>query len=355
MKRLFLIALLVFSCCSRAADTSGETCPNQFPNFISDICWSCMFPMKMGGLDLKSIGQEDWDTGTKPVCGCSGSATVGVSTSFWEPAIIVDVRTQPGCLTTLGGLQLPFGGKQTGANWDRTNSGINQNFRQSTYYVSPIMYLLQAVLDDSCSDRSAFDVAWMSEVDPTWNDDELAMIRAPLAFAFGSIPATIAGAADAVAANAGFPISEIFWYAGSWGPIYPMNGTAVRYSDDTFGRLITTRMLAMAHDMSELAGLFAKGGGKSYGKSAMCTELPSAWVPEPIMNKRQYKISRIYPVPQTSKIKGLCCSPIGRSTLLVEPGTGIPTNKYKDFGYMVYRKRDCCTGVIGPKTFGGAL
>ena len=313
-----------------------------------------MFPMKLAGQNLLSAGQEDWQTYDSPICICSGSATIGVPVSFWEPAIIVDVHTQPGCLPTLGGISLPLGGKMGSANLDHSYGTINQNFRQSTYYVSPLMYLMEAVLDDSCADRSAFDVAWTSEVDPTWNDDELAFIRAPLAFAFGSIPAQVAAAADAVAANAGFPLSQVFWQAGSWGPIYPMNGTGVRFSDDQFGRLITTRMLAEAHDMSELAGLFAKGGGQSYGSKAMCTELPSGWPAMPIMDKRQYKISRLYPLPQTSKINGLCCSPIGRSTVLVEPGTQIPTNKFKDFGYTVYRKRDCCAGVISPKTIGAA-
>jgi conjugal transfer pilus assembly protein TraU len=67
------------------------------------------------------------------------------------------------------------------------------------------------------------------------------------------------------------------------------------------------------------------------------------------MDKRQYKISRLYPVPQTGPILGLCCSPIGRSTILYEVGTQAPIPKAKDYGYIVFRKRDCCSGAVGNK------
>lgn len=328
-----------------------NTCNNNFPNMITDICWSCMFPLTFAGQQIPlsgSAGQEDWDSGVNSsVCACTGQAKVGVPMSFWEPAIIISVHHMPGCLDTMGGVTLPLGGQMGGSKG--ANGGSSSSaFRQATYYTSPIMYLLRQVLDDNCSDRSPFNLAWTSEVDPSWNDDELANLKMPIAFAFGGMPAVLAGAADAIAANAGFPISSIFWQAGSWGAMYPLAGTSSQYvSDDQVGRLLATRMLAEAHDMSEIWNLFSAGAGQSYGVGAMCAQTPMQWPIQLVMDKRQYKMSRLYPLPQTSKVLGSCCSPIGRSTMLYEIGTMAPVPQSKDYGYMVFRKRDCCSGVVG--------
>ncbi|RFP91848.1 conjugal transfer protein TraU, partial [Pseudomonas fluorescens] len=51
------------------------------------------------------------------------------------------------------------------------------------------------------------------------------------------------------------------------------------------------------------------------------------------------------PKPETAKIAGKCCSPIGRSAILTESNTEFPLPGYKDFGYGIFRKRDCCGGA----------
>lgn len=39
-------------------------CTGKFPNLITDVCWSCMFPIKLfGSTNLVSDGQEDFDSG----------------------------------------------------------------------------------------------------------------------------------------------------------------------------------------------------------------------------------------------------------------------------------------------------
>lgn len=352
IKNIFISVLCSLLCLAPAAKADSQLCPNKFPDLVNDFCWSCMFPISLFGVTMMANGQEDFDSGNnQPICYCSNPPKVGVPTSFWEPAIIVDVHTTPGCMPTMGGAQinLPISNQQYGAVNSNPRSGaLSKSFRHATYYVSPMMYLLQAVLDDNCMDRSAFDVAWMSEIDPSWNDDELANLKMPIAFAFGSLPAVLAEGIDGVAATAGFPISSIFWAAGTYGSMYPLTGNnKAHLSSDQNGRLLATRMLAMAHDMNELANLFSKGGGKSFGPDAMCAGNPSAFPIQPIMDKRQYKIQRLFPLPQTNKIAGRCCDPIGRSTLISESMTQTPLPGWKDFGYAIFRKRDCCSGVIG--------
>lgn len=365
---------MCFAIASASAQTAplkgaNEMCPNKFPNFISDICWSCMFPFKMFGATLIGSSGEDFttDADKSPVCLCKESLTVGVPVSFWEPAYLIDVHTMPGCMPTLGGMKikLPWADSQYGVieSVDRRRAGA---FRHSAYYVSPLMYLLEAVLDDACSDRSAFDVGWTSEFDPSWNDDELALIKMPIAYAFSNIAGAMAAGVDASAALNGFPKNEIFWQAGSLGPMYPLTGNVKDHkSMDSTGQLLATRMLASAHGMRELAGLFSKGGGRSYAcepgepgctkevtRAAMCAGSPSDMPPNLIMKKKQYKLQRIFPTPYGEKnLKGGCCTPIGRSTALRETMTQLPIDGYKDFGYAIFRKRDCCAGVVSPATF----
>lgn len=369
MKKIkLMLASLMLTLTTLSANASA-ICPNKFPDFINDICWSCMFPFKVFGVAVVSGSGEDFSTraGDNLVCACVEQLKIGAPISFWEMSYMVDVHTAPGCMPTLGGLQLPVPwvdsqyGVITPGNQQRRSA-----FRHSAYYVSPMMYLLETVLDDACSDRSSFDVGWTSEFDPTWDDDQLALIKMPIAFAFSSLPGIMASGPDAVAALAGFPINEIFWHAGSWGPIYPLTGTVKDYrSMDQVGHLLATRMLAEAHAMREMAGLFSKGGGRSYGcepgevgcdssvtKAAMCAGSPTDMPPQLIMKKRQYKMQRIFPTPATAKLPlGGCCSPIGRNTIASEMGTQLPVEGYKDFGYAIFRKRDCCAGVVSPASF----
>ena len=362
-----LLALTFFSAPTRAAD---ELCPNNFPNVIDDICWSCMFPFKLAkGLKLGVTAQaEDFATSadSKLVCACTNNPKIGTPISFWEPAYIIDVTTTPGCMPVLGGMKIPMPwvDQQYGAI-QKAGDANTQAFRHSTYYVSPWMYLTEAVLDDSCADRSAFDVGWSSPFDPSWNDDELALMKMPVSFLFGTLPAIMAAIPDSAASLVGFPINEIFWQAGSWGPMYPLTGTVAQYkSNDQVGRLLATRMLAQAHAMKELSNLFKKGGGRSYAcepgepgctsgteDKAMCAGAPWDMPPQLIMKKRQYKLQRVFPVPFTQKLPiGGCCSPIGRDSSMSEAGTQMPVPGYKDFGYVIFRKRDCCGGVVTPAT-----
>jgi len=346
---------------------ADDLCPNMFPNFITDVCWSCMFPFRLFGVRIMPGNNEDFDTDASgPACLCLTSLKVGVPIGFWEMAYIVDVHTSPGCLPTLAGLELPITWNTEQYAKRESGDDLTENaFSNSAYYVSPLMYLLEAVIDDDCSDRSPFDVGWTSEFDPSWADDQLALLKMPISFVFGTLPGVLASGPDAIAANIGFPLNEIFWQAGSWGPIYPLTGTVSQYgSFDQLGRMTMTKMLAEAHAMSEVAGLFAKGSGRSYAcepgeadcssgttKQVMCAGSPSQMPSITIMKKKQYKIQRLFPTPESEhSLLGGCCTPIGRSSMPREMWTQLPVSGYKDFGYSVFRKRDCCGGVVSPAT-----
>ena len=69
-----------------------------------------------------------------------------------------------------------------------------------------------------------FDMLYVSELDPTWNNDELAFFTNPEASLVATPVAQAACPADAVASTARHPIDKLFWCAGSWGFIYPLSG-----------------------------------------------------------------------------------------------------------------------------------
>lgn len=329
---LILFAALVLPLQAQAS----ALCVGKFPNLITDICWSCTFPITIFGASLS--GGEDYQSRESPsgLCMCANQAKAGISTSFWEMVYMSDVTNIPGCFPLLGGIQV-----DTGINADEygMEAGDNnsQSFQQINLYVNPAMYLMGAVVDSTCMDSRGFDIPWVSFADPLHNDDSLAMLITPYAYPFAGLVALAAGSVDAVAASIGFPIPELFWVAGAWGAMYPVTGNVTaRVSREQMSRLQTARLFAELHAL-----------GTQYsaaGDGAMC-----GYIPQLIMDKRQYKFGRVLPFPEP-KLFGSCCSPIGRSTILSESGTQAPITSMRDFGYAIFRKRDCCSGVVTPSS-----
>ena len=77
------------------------------------------------------------------------------------------------------------------------------------------------------------------------------------------------------------------------------------------------------------------------GEAGLCRSYPQIF-----MDKKNYKYSFLNPVAQTTKIFGKCCQPFGRSSLIFGAGKVVPFKP--NYGYQVYRKRDCCQGVANP-------
>jgi len=66
---------------------------------------------------------------------------------------------------------------------------------------------------------------------------------------------------------------------------------------------------------------------------------------QPIMDKTQYKLQMVYPVPNTQKVDGQCCQPFGRSTMIWGAGKEFPVEG-EDFAYQIFRKRNCCASTF---------
>jgi conjugal transfer pilus assembly protein TraU len=212
--------------------SSPAVCTGAFPNLINDICYDCMFPMTFGGNALSfGVKGEDYDTGIGKslVCLCAKNLQVGTPIGFWEPRFMVDTTNVPGCMPLLGGVNInpPYNAAEYGGV-RRSNShigGVQRGaFMHANEYINPVLSAIGAVSESPCLDNRSFDTPFISWADPTWNDDALSMVLTPYAFPFANLASIAAEAPDAIAATFGFPIASLFWVAGSWGPMYPVNG-----------------------------------------------------------------------------------------------------------------------------------
>lgn len=323
----------------------GGACEGKFMNPITDVCWSCMYPIKLfGSLSLGSGSAEDYDSGfNNAACLCNSPPRIGVPTSFWEPVYLTDVTQTPWCFPNLGGIEMNVGinGSMIGmTNHNPSHSAQTVGYSSTAFrwvhgYTNPLMYVMDVLLDASCLTKGSLTPAWPTEVDPAYTDWEISTTINPLSFAVANMTAIFAGTVDSVAALVDFPRRELFWVAGAWGAIYPYGGWVKPHiTNEATARLLSVRLLAWQHEF--------KGMASHAGPSSACSA-GGSW--QPIMDKRQYKFQRLAPFPQTEKIRGLCCDPIGRSTILVESGTEAPASVFRDFGYVLFRKRDCCSGA----------
>jgi len=325
MKKVAAVFLLCFIAYTKI---SGANCVGRFVNPVTDICWSCIFPITISGIKVAS-GSDDTSNPRRPVCYCKDPLPrIGLPISFWEPVRLVDVTREPYCMVNLGGIYLgPRHQVRGHGTVGHTNKGnMRHSFYQVHWYVSPILYWLELLLDFACLEKSSFDVAYVTELDPLWGDDELSFILNPEAVLFGNPIAQSACAADCGMASVGFGNDAFFWCGGCQGSLYPFTGSIPAHSSGIQASLLATgRFMAKLHREGLLMGYM--------GASGLCGKYPM-----PIMRKSQYKTQMTYPSP-TNRRPG--CHPLGRSDQIWSLGKSIP-QKGEDFGYLIWRKRNCC-------------
>jgi conjugal transfer pilus assembly protein TraU len=101
------LLLAAFPASLQARDYGPGKCTGQFVNPITDICWSCLFPISVGGLEIWPSNRPDPDNPDLPVCLCG--LRPGIAMGFWEPVRLADVSMKPWCFVNLGGMKLDPG------------------------------------------------------------------------------------------------------------------------------------------------------------------------------------------------------------------------------------------------------
>jgi conjugal transfer pilus assembly protein TraU len=333
MKKLFLTLLLI-TLFPFSASAEGGKCNGRFLNPITDICWSCMFPITIGKIPLiRSSKFKDTTNPSMPVCFCN-SDIPGLTIGFWEPIRLIEITKTPFCLVSLGGLKVMSSKNQGSQRKIRSeNEKRSKAYYHIHYYVYPPLFLLNLITDFGCMDMSSYDLAYLSELDPSHQSDSLANFMHPETFLLSNPIAKMACSIDCITSTATKKsMDQLFWCAGCQGSLYPFTGTVESHIGGVAtSQLLATRQIAKLHRLG-LARQTATSDSEPNGK--ICRSSYNWRIP-----KSQYRTQMTY--PRANVKGGYSCNNIGMSDAMYSSGREFPY-KGEDFAYLLFRKRNCC-------------
>lgn len=319
------VALLCLLLGSAQAFAADPQCEGRFVNPITDICWECIFPISIGSVAVSTGTVPDTANPGSPIQFCPMGILyrVGLAIGYWEPMALTDVTRSPYCMVNLGGFNLNVGnvGSGTAGQSDKPAAGA---FYHVHWYKYPLTYWLNIITSAGCLQGGDMDIGYLSELDPMWNDSSLGLIISPEAMLFNNVIAQGACAADAIASAVYKPIDALFWCAGSQGAMYPFSGwVSNEFSALQSSVLVSERMAFKLHRQ----GMIMNSIGAD---TAVCFEYPSPIIPK---ERWRYQMVNMYP-------DVLQCHPFGQTVMRWEAGHN-PPNGRKNFGYLIWRKRNC--------------
>lgn len=317
-----LICMLLLFC----SHSFASNCTGHFVNPITDICWHCLFPLSIGGGTIVHGDNPDTSNPVSPVqiCPMKVGWRLGMALGYWEPFATTDVTRAPYCLVNLGGLQVSISGSQHDGSSESSASGTNGSFYQVHWYKYPLIVWLNIITSVGCLQTGDYDIGYLTELDPTWDDDELGFLISPEDALFANPVSQLACAADAMAAVKGSAKNSLFWCMGSQGPSYPLTGNiSAEYSPLQNSVLLSERLDYKLHRM----GLLKDSNGHD---GAVCHEHYT-----PIIPKNRYRYQMVNP-----RADAKSCHPFGHTTVSWQQGRLKPDDK-GNFGYLIWRKRNC--------------
>ena len=285
--------------------------------------YTAMFPLRIAGIPI--IPGRIQDVGgsvSSPICICKDPIPrIGIPVSFFEPSRLIEVVKDPYCFPSMGFGLTTSGGTLGGTSGD-DGSGNQSTFYQAHYYIFPIYALLELLTDFICLQMTGFDMAYLTEVDPLWNNDTLSAILNPEALLFGNPVSNLACIADAVTSAVFEPIDALFWCKGSWGNAYPLTGQTGGDGYVEGGASVAASLIYKLHRQLVLWG--------SWGQAGLC-----GYYPAPIWRKSAYRLQIVTPIPS------LYATTIGTTGMLWSFGKN-PPFVGDNFSYLLFKKRECC-------------
>lgn len=334
-------------------------CPNANiwgPSIVTKICWSCLFPLRIMGVLQLGSGTAPPSASDRAKCICAGEGgipTIGITEGMWAPTQLVELVRVPYCSPSLGGTRIRNSYKQWGmvdGSDDGSSSNQYLNWHIFSFPLYQILTLMEAP-ECNAGGYQDFDLLYMSELDPTSSEDELAMFVEPETAVAANPLLMAACPVDCAAAAVSFPIDRMWWCAGCWGNLYPFTGNVPSGgSAPRVSSLVATRALAALHRR----GL----EWRTMGNDVLC-----GGQIDPMIPKTQYKFSMLFPVPEASSANRVlkpattagtgngqidnfqysqgCCHNIGVPTMMWGEWRSIPGSG-EDFVYGLWRWTDCC-------------
>ncbi len=305
-------------------------CSGRVINPITDICWSCLFPIRLGkSVRLSKTGTlSDAETDAPSFCVCD--LKPGLNMSFWEPIRTVEIVRTPGCSPSLGGIKLPTvnAPSYSKVHQKHYEGGARRHtaFYQVHWFVTPWLFTLEVLLDQACLEQAPWDLAYMSELDPLWNDSVASFILQPDSAQFANPLSIAACSADCIAASMGLPLNNLYWCSGCQGSLFPLTGWVASSVSH-----IKSWML-LAH---RFAVKMAREGllWSAHGRDGQC----GPYI-QPLFQKDVWRMELLYPAPAGAKT---FCVPLGRGTTTHYEGRTMSPGS-EDGVILMWRRRDCC-------------
>lgn len=306
-------------------------------NPVTDICWQCMFPIKIGSATMfdggGSAGSPPPGIGVDEVaCACAGPPpTLGITVAFWEHARLVETVKDPYCFPSMGTGMSSTGLNALAAGAQRSHAssdGQEFAFQQVHWIVLPIWTMLNLFTDFPCIEKLPYDIE-LSEVDPLWQDDAMSFFLNPEALLFGNPITQLSCMADSASAALGKPLDPLYWCLGSWGSSYPLSGSTTGSDPTTYNAQLAARM---AFKLSRELLL----------SDTALEKCSPTGVISPILIKSHYRLQLAKPR------RGTDCVPIGQASALwgagKNPPLGAGKNAPDNFMWILTRSRVCCVG-----------
>jgi conjugal transfer pilus assembly protein TraU len=307
-------------------------CEGSFVNPITDVCWDCFFPLSIGAGKIASGDPPDTENPKMPIelCQIANSPLyrLGINIGFWEPFALTDVTPTPYCMVNLGGFTVDIGNAGRGGRQEAAPEA-SSSFSYVHWYKYPLLIWLNILIAAGCMETGDFDIAYLTELDPTWNDDELAFILGPEAVLFSNLITQAACAADSAAAQISLPIDKLFWCMGTHGTVYPLTGTVFDdKSPVSSAVLLSERMDFKLHRQLMIQDSSADAANGFNGP--ICTQHL-----RPIMPKSRYRYQMTNTISAADK-----CYQFGFDTMRWQAGKIKPSSG-GCYGFMIWKKRSC--------------
>jgi len=325
----FLIVVFLFT-------KAEAVCKGMPLNPITDICWHCVFPIKIGGVtvvpgaDAENMPDVTTAGAQGPLCTCPFPppifVRVGIPISYWEPSHLIETVKEPFCFPTLGtGLSGMFGyglgsNKDQGSDPKRPATETTAQYHWFVFLPMKLFEIIKSVACFEANLQDFFGLGYISEIDPLWNNELLAFILNPEALLFGNIVAQLACIPDSISANLGLPLDPLFWCAGSWGSTYPLAGK----TDNP--------------DYVEANAHLAAKATYKMARQLMIADA-AVWVCAPVPTPIWFKSHWRYQIAKP--IRDVLCHPVGRSGVTWTWGKNPPFIG-DNFLWVLFRKNACC-------------
>lgn len=320
-----LIFLLLFSLSH--VNQAALPCKGHMVNPITDICWHCLFPLSIGNARVVSSDLSDTDNPNSPIgfCPTENGFRIGLNIGFWEPFALTDVTDVPYCLVNLGGHRLSLGKTQRKGGRHVVGQGQIRAFYEVHWYKYPLISWLNLITASHCREQGNWDIAYLTELDPTWHDSEMSVVLSPESILFGNPITSSACAADSLSSTImKKPLDTLFWCAGSQGNHYPLTGYVnAPLSPVQTALLLTERMNYKLHREQLITDSSSKSGEICHTHRY------------PMTPKSRYCYQMVNQV-----VAGKACYPSGYSTLVWE-ATKIKPHTPSQYGFLLWKKRNC--------------